>query len=90
MKSFNIRLVLRGTVSETTHTCMQHDASRYDFPKSKNAFKCALICIDFVLCHAVARHTCLCSCVQLCALHSVLDAAGCNASRSTLLHSMPS
>jgi hypothetical protein len=40
MKSFNISVVLRGTISETLHTFMEHDASRYNFPKSKGTFRC--------------------------------------------------
>ena len=43
MKSFNISLVLRGTVSETTNTCMEHDESRYTHPKSQDMFRCLVL-----------------------------------------------
>ena len=41
LKSFNISLVLRGTISETLNTCCEHDESRYNYPKSKEMFWCA-------------------------------------------------
>ena len=41
MKSFNIACVLRGTISETSGTFLEHDESRYSYPKQRDAFKCA-------------------------------------------------
>lgn len=42
LKTFNISLVVRGTVSETAGF-VEHDASRYSRAKALGVFKCALL-----------------------------------------------
>jgi hypothetical protein len=47
VKSFNIAKVVRGTISETTHF-LDHDASRYEYPKRAGIFKYAfLVCVHW-------------------------------------------
>lgn len=40
VKSFNIAKVVRGTISETTHY-LDHDETRYEYPKQAGIFKYA-------------------------------------------------
>ena len=53
IKTFNISLVVRGTVSELNHED-RHEQARYAYPKSTNIFWCVPFraCLPRHCCHA--------------------------------------
>ena len=44
LTTFNISLVVRGTVSETAADGADADAARYAIPRAKGVFRCARMC----------------------------------------------
>ena len=53
IKTFNISLVVRGTVSERNHED-RHEQARYAYPKSTNIFRCVPVqaCLPCQCCRA--------------------------------------